>query len=125
MLVCIAADDALSRHTAIIESVPGCGPVATVNKSRDYGMEARVGLVPTNEGFADLSSTRSIMLTSCDLELIRWRLGSILGPELYAAPNRRQLGSDSLYGFRPQLLSTSLITLLSRTQDSASFTSCS
>ena len=39
--------------------------------------------------------------------------------------NCRQLDSDSLDGFPPQLLSTSLITPPSRTQDSASFTSCS
>jgi len=39
--------------------------------------------------------------------------------------NRRQLGSDSLYEFRAQLLSKSLITPLSRTPDSARFTSYS
>ena len=49
-----------------------------------------------------------------------------IGTKLYVGiSNRSQLGSDSLYVFRRQVLSTSLITSPSRPQDNVSFISCS
>ena len=34
------------------------------NKSKGHGMEVLVGIEPTNKGFADLYSNRSILLIS-------------------------------------------------------------
>ncbi|MCY4533973.1 MAG: transposase [Bryobacterales bacterium] len=94
MLACIAADPALSRRTAIIQSVPGCGPVTAAclcAEMPELGTLDRrqvaslLGLAPFDRDSGQLRGGRSIrggrakprhLLYMTALAAIRWNPGS-------------------------------------------------
>ena len=94
MLACIAADPALSRRSAIIESVPGCGPVTAAclcAEMPELGtldrrqVAALLGLAPFDRDSGQLRGGRSIrggrskprhMLYMTAVAAIRWKPGS-------------------------------------------------
>ena len=72
---------------------------ASISRPRTYGMEARVGIEPTNKGFADLFLHNHKSLIVNRLSSIQIRVGTKLGPRSRSFRKSRGVMDSELHRF--------------------------